>query len=90
MKGFKNIKLVFPLFKVNEPLKFEMSGSASVQVKCKIQSRPFFSHAKQNEKMGHIGHNGIVSVSKISNFFPIIQSQLALKIPNVLILLQYR
>ena len=32
-------------------------------------------HAKQNQKMTPIPHNGIPKASKISNRFPIIESQ---------------
>ena len=53
-KGCYNIKLVFLLFNVSELLKFQMSGFTSVQVKYKVQNRPFPSRAKQNDKMGHI------------------------------------
>ena len=47
-RAITTIKLVFPLFKVSELLKLQMSGFASVQVKYKVQNRHFFSHAKQN------------------------------------------
>ena len=35
--------------------------------KTQSSKQAIFSHAKQNEKMGHIWHNGIVRYSKIEN-----------------------
>ena len=41
-----------------------------------------FSHAKRNEKMSHVWHNGIQMASKISNKFPIFHSGWAIQIPD--------
>ena len=73
----------FRLFKVSESWKFQMSSFV-------VQTGHFLSHSKENEKMSNIWHNDTPKAFKISNQFPFIQSQWAMKIPNVFILRQYR
>ena len=61
-----------------KPLSCENSkclNFASVQVKHSSKQAISFSHAKRNEKISHVCHNGIQMDSKISNKFPIIHGQ---------------
>ena len=88
--GFRNIRLVSIYSKSVSRENSKCVYFVSVQMKNIVQNRPFFSHYKQNEKMSHIWYNGIPKAFTISNQFPFIQSQWAMKIPNVFILRQYR
>ena len=80
--GLQNIKL---FSHYSKPLSCENSkclNFASVQVKHSSKQAISFSHAKRNEEMSHVWHNGIQMASKISNKFPIIHSQWAIQIPD--------
>ena len=89
-KGFTNIKLVSLYSKSVSHKNSKCRHFVSVQIKHIVQNRPFFCYSKQNEKVSHIWHDGIPKASRISNWFPFIQSQWAVKIPNVFISHQYR
>ena len=58
-KGFQNIKLVSLYSKSLSRGNSKCLYFATVQMKHIVQSRPFFSHSKQNEKkISRIRHNG--------------------------------
>ena len=52
IKDFKNLS--FPSLKVNEPLKFQMSGFWVSTGESHSSKQAIFSHAKLTEKMRHI------------------------------------
>ena len=83
-------RISFHLFKLSEPWKFQMCSFCVNTDEKQFKTGHFFSHFKLNEKMSHIWHNGIPKAFRISNYFSFIQSQWAMKIPDVSILHQYR
>ena len=74
-QGLVKYQISFPLFKVTSCKNSKCLDFVLVKVTCIVRKRHSFSfHATQNQKRTPVQHNGIPRASKISNYFPIIQS----------------